>query len=76
MLEAGIDINTFKPNSCRSASTSAVSNAGAPLHTVLKAGDWSNSKTFFTHYKKDIEISYPDNVNIEPDFGNTLLDSL
>ena len=36
MKNAGIDVNIFKPHSCRSASSSAAKKAGVPIEEILK----------------------------------------
>lgn len=74
---SGVDTSIFKPHSCRSASSSAAKSAGLPIHTILKAGDWSNSQTFFKHYCRDIELAYSPNAQSaednDIDFGRSLL---
>ena len=46
MNESGVDTKIFKPHSCRSASTSAGTNAGVTTDNVLKQGNWTNASTF------------------------------
>lgn len=55
MREAGIDVSVFKPHSTRAASTSKAYALGVPLSDILKQGQWSNAKTFFTFYCREIE---------------------
>ena len=44
----------FTPHSCRSASTSKASNMNFDIIDILKKGCWSNAKTFYKYYKKEI----------------------
>ena len=55
MVCAGIDVTTFKSHSTRGASTSKVFHLGIPLSDTLKQGQWSNAKTFFNFYCREIE---------------------
>ena len=55
---AGIDISIFSSHSTRSASTSKACQKGLSLAEINKAGDWSNSNTFRTFYKKPILKSF------------------
>ena len=55
MVCAGIDVTTFKPHSTRGASTSKAFHIGIPLSDILKQGQWSNAKTFFNFYRREIE---------------------
>ena len=57
MNESGVDTKVFKPHSCRSASTSAATNAGVTIDNVLKQGNWTNASTFYKYYFKEIENS-------------------
>ena len=41
MAKSGIDINTFRPHSTRSASTSAALRSGVPLDIIMKVAGWS-----------------------------------
>ena len=43
---AGIDTNTYKGHSVRSASTSAVKAAGVPINVIMSKAGWTNAKTF------------------------------
>ena len=49
-----IGIFNFSAHSCRSASTSKALAIGIDIDEILKKGCWSNEKTFFDFYKKDI----------------------
>ena len=62
---AGIDI-AFSAHSTRSASTSAASEAGVPLTTILEAAGWSQESTFTRFYKKLVPAKH--------NFGQSLLD--
>ena len=55
MVCAGIDATIFKPHSTRGASTSKAFHLGIPLSDILKQGQWSNAKTFFNFYCREIE---------------------
>ena len=55
MVCASIDVTTFKPHSTRGASTSKVFHLGILLSDILKQGQWSNAKTFFKFYCREIE---------------------
>ena len=55
MVFASIDVATFKPHNTRGTSTSKAFNLGSPLSDILNQGQWSNAKTFFNFYCKEIE---------------------
>ena len=55
MVCASIDITTFKPRSTRGASASKGFHLGIPLSDIKKQSQWSNAKTFFTFYYREIE---------------------
>ena len=55
MVCASIDVTTFKSHSTRGASTSKVFHLGILLSYILKQGQWSNAKTFFNFYCREIE---------------------
>ena len=55
MVCAGIAVTIFKPHSARGASTSKAFHLGIPLSDILKQGQWSNAKTFFNFYCREIE---------------------
>ena len=55
MVCAGIDVTIFKPHSARGASTSKAFHIGIPLSDIFKQGQWSNAKTFFNFYRREIE---------------------
>ena len=46
MLEAGIDINIFKPHSVRGATCSKAAGMGVTTKDILDAADWSSEGTF------------------------------
>ena len=54
LQDAGIDVSIFSAHSSRTASTSYSANAQLPLADILKAGGWSNARTFAEHYNKPI----------------------
>jgi len=55
MKMAGIDIDTFKPHSTRSASNTNAFNSDIPLKEVLKRRQWRNASTFFLYYYREVE---------------------
>ena len=55
MVCAGTDVTTFKPHNTRGASTSKAFRLGIPLSDILKQDKWSNAKTFFNFYCREIE---------------------
>ena len=71
VLKAAGIATCFTAHSCRGASTSYASRAKVPLATILKHGDWSNAKTFFKHYCK--EIMY---IEKDDSFASSLLDNI
>ena len=54
MNESGIDTKIFKPHSCRSASTSAATNAGVTIENVLKQGNWQTIVLFVNTFSKKL----------------------
>ena len=44
----------FSPHSCRSASSSKANSIGIDMDDILKKGCWSNVKTFYKYYEKEI----------------------
>ena len=54
MEEAGIDMSKFKAHSTRSAAVSCVPLSGLSAEDIAKLGDWSNVKTFYKFYKKEV----------------------
>ena len=54
---AGIDTNTFKSHSLRSASSSKVSKAGLTTKDVLERGNWKGTSVWEKHYHKNIATS-------------------
>ena len=54
LSKAGIDTDTFKGHSTRSASSSKVGFKGAPMQEILKRGSWSSESTWQKFYCKDI----------------------
>ena len=51
---AGIDTDTFKGHSTRSASSSKAKTVGVPIGEVLKRGCWTGVKTWQERYNNDI----------------------
>lgn len=52
---AGIDTDTFKAHSTRSASASAAASAGLTTNQIMEAADWSSESVFQTFYYKSIQ---------------------
>ena len=52
---AGIDVIIFKPHSTKGASANKAFHLGILLSDILKQGQWSNAKTFFKFYCREIE---------------------
>lgn len=71
MKLSGIDINTFKAHSTRSAATSKVGYAGLSIQEICKLGDWSNAKTFRRFYCREIEGREADNGSKDKLSSNT-----
>ena len=60
---AGINMDVYKPHSCRFASTSKAKDNGVSIMEILKRGCWKSQNTFTKFYSKDIinkEISGKD----------------
>jgi len=51
--QAGIDLNSFRPHSTRSASTSAVVGR-VPIDTILRTAGWTKDCVFRKFYKRNI----------------------
>ena len=51
-LEAGIDINIFKPHSVRGAACSKAAGVGVTTKDILDAADWSCEGTFQRFYNR------------------------
>ena len=67
---SGINLDTFAAHGCRSASTSKAATAGVSLDRILMAGQWSNTSTFYSYYKKDILVT--DRL-LGPEFASGIL---
>ena len=52
MISSGIDCNTFKTHSIRSAVTSKAKCQSVPIVEIMKVAGWSNTKTFGKYYDK------------------------
>ena len=55
MRISGVDIDIFKPHSCRSASTSKAHITGVSIDNMLKCGQWSTDSTFCKFYCRNID---------------------
>ena len=54
LFEVGVDVKIFSAHSTRAASASAALSAGAPIETILRAGNWASITTFANHYNKPV----------------------
>ena len=52
LSRTGIDISIFEAHSVRSASTSAVADAGVIVPEIMKAADWSSASVFEKFYHR------------------------
>ena len=61
---SGINTQTFKAHSYRSAATSAAFSKGCSLKDILKTADWSSSKNFYKFYYRESakEVNFSDAV--------------
>ncbi|XP_064631964.1 uncharacterized protein LOC135490622 [Lineus longissimus] len=57
LRDSGVDITSFSPHSCRSASTSKMKAIGVPIDDVLHCGGWANAKTFAKFYDRPVNTS-------------------
>ena len=55
MARAGIDTNTFKAHSVRSAASSKAMMINVPLKTILTSAGWSSDSTFKKYYYKTVK---------------------
>ena len=64
MMNAGLDVTTFKPHSTRSAATSKTTQACVLIQDILKQAGWSNHRTFDKFYNKPVrkESSFAESV--------------
>ena len=68
---SGVNIDIYKPHSCRSASASHAKIAGVPLEDVLLAGQWKSSDCFTRFYDRVIERT---DFTVTQQFANSILD--
>lgn len=54
LKSSGIDTDTFRAHSCRSASTSKAKATGLSLQQILDRGSWTGSSVWQKHYHKPI----------------------
>jgi integrase len=52
---AGVDIQTYKAHSTRSASTSKAKERGMTTKQIMQAANWKNANTFLRYYNKNID---------------------
>lgn len=62
LQRSGIDDKIFSAHSYRSASISAAFAGGVQLKEILKTANWSNAKTFYTFYKRELSNPFSDTV--------------
>ncbi len=55
LKEAGIDTNIFSAHSTRGAAASKAASSGAPIHSILKQGNWSRESTFARFYNRTVD---------------------
>ena len=55
MFRSGIDVETFKAHSVRSASVTKAKKANIPMSIILGKAGWSSAHTFATYYDKQIK---------------------
>ena len=68
---SAVNIDIYKPHSCRSASASHAKIAGVPLEDVLRAGQWKSSDCFIRFYDRVIERT---DFTVTQQFANSILD--
>ena len=61
---SGINTDTFKAHSYRSAATSAALSKGCSLNDILKTADWSSAKNFYKFYFRESvrDVNFSDAV--------------
>ena len=61
---SGINTDTFKAHSYRSAATSAALSKGCSLNDILKTADWSSAKNFYKFYFRETvkDVNFSDAV--------------
>ena len=69
MKLAGIDTDTFKPHSCRSASASAAKRSGIPIDQILQR----EIGLMLRHFTSFIPENYQDCIKNDRDAGTSLL---
>lgn len=60
--KAGIDEKVFSSQSYRSAYTSAAFEGGVQLKDILETANWSNAKTFYTFYRRELSNNISDSI--------------
>ena len=68
---SGVNIEIYKPHSCRSASASHAKIAGVPLEVVLWAGQWKSLDCFTRFYDRVIERT---DFTVTQQFASSILD--
>ena len=56
-------LKEYTPHICKSAATGKASQLNVDIAKILKQGCWTNAKTFFNFYKKDIVYYAPEDVD-------------
>lgn len=62
LKRSGIDDKIFSAHSYRSASTSAAFAGGVHLKEILETANWTNAKTFYTFYRRELSNPFFDTV--------------
>ena len=70
--ESGVNTDTYKSHSTRSASTSAAAKS-LDISVIMKAANWSRASTFKKFYFKDIEN---EGGHDDTAFGRTILGTI
>lgn len=60
LKRSGIDDKIFSAHSYRSASTSAAFAGGVQLKEILETANWTNAKTFYTFYRRELSNPFSD----------------
>ena len=62
MKKSEINEKVFSAHSYKSVSTSAAFVKGVQLRDILETANWSNAKTFYTFYKRELNNDYSDTI--------------
>lgn len=59
---SGINTGIFSAHSYRGASTSCAFSSGVSLKDILTTANWTNAKTFYKFYNRDLQCSFSNDV--------------